>query len=237
MANIHLLVLDNILLNVMNTNMSQTQQKMAETLGDYETRSQEGFQEAEKDLPQHIGSRLNIPFADNVSSILGKHNPLAQAVDPATDVVWLLDNTAYRPVHAYPHQPQPWQAEFVAAYFVKNSGKDLSKWVADIADKIGLGKDGEDRAEGEAIIAKRLQPFVDTIQPARYVHVTFPTGDVQKLGPGGRNAISSHIVETVGEHNDGDKMTINAEPPEVAIHGAMVTHFAAPEGWAVISGE
>ena len=211
--------------------------KMGETPGDRETRAREDFPEQERNLPQHIGSRFNVPIADNLTSLLGKHNPLAQAADPATDVVWVLDNTAYRPVHVYPHATQPWQAEFVAAYFVKNSGKDVSKWVAEIVDKIGLGQgNGEDRAEAEATIAKRLQPFVDTIQPARYVNVTFPTGDVQTLGPGGRNAISSHTVETSGEHQDGDRIMVIADPPEVTIHGA-ITHFAAPEGWAVISGK
>ena len=167
---------------------------MHETEGDREFRDGAGFPGVERELPQHIGSRFNIPFVDNVTSLLGEHNPLAKAVDPDQDIVWLLDNTAYRPVHALSHDPQPWEAEFLAAYFAKDSGKDVSKWVATIADKIGLGQnDGMDKEEGEATIAKRLQPFVDTIRPARYVEATFPNGDIEKLGPGGTDAISKQI--------------------------------------------
>ena len=208
----------------------------AETSTEYETRRAEGFHEVEPDLPQHIGSRLNIPFLDNVSSFLGEHNVLAQEVNPAEDRVWLLDNTAYRPVHNDSTDPGLWEAEFVAAYFAAHSGKDVSEWVAAIADRIGLGSQGKSRAEGEAMIAKRLGPFVRTIRPARFVNVKFPNGEMQKLGPGGRNAISSQIIGSTGHHREGETLEIQAVPPEVAPHGSMLTHFAEPEGWTVISG-
>lgn len=210
--------------------------KTQETIQDRKSRDAEALPLAERLLPQGIASRFAIPFKDNLGSYLGEHNPLAEAADPAKDTVWLFDSTAYRPVHFYPHAPQPWQAEFVAAYFVKDSGKDVSKWVADIADKIGLGKKGEDRAEGEKIIAQRLRLFAQTIQPARFVNVSFPGAGVRKLGPGSRNAISSQIVGTNGEYKDGDSVGIGAVPKEITPHGEMITRFAEPEGWAVISG-
>ena len=208
----------------------------AESPADYETRRAEGFQEVEPDLPQHIGSRFNIPFLDNVSSFLGEHNVLAQEVNPADDCVWLLDNTAYRPVQTGFTETGLWEVEFVAAYFAAHSGKDVSEWVAAIADRIGLGSQGESRAEGEATIAKRLEPFVRTIRPARFVHIKFPDGETQKLGPGGRNAISSQIIGTTGHHREGEAVEVQAVPPEVAPHGSMLTHFAELEGWTVISG-
>ena len=210
---------------------------MQETPDDFRTRRAEGFPDAEEDMPKHIGSRSNIPVVDNLSSFLGEHNPLAQEVDPATEVVWLLDNTAYRPAHRFPHKPQPWQAEFIAAYFVKDSGKDLSEWVVHIANKLGLGQKGENIDDVKATIAERLLLFAQTIQPARFVTVSFPNGDVQKLGPGGRDAISSQIVGTMGDHHDGDTVIVKTIPSELAPHGSMTTHFAEPEGWAVISGK
>ena len=217
--------------------MDKARQVMEETSGDRETRKDGNFAKVEGGLPKHIGSRGNIPMLDNVSSLLGKRNPLAKDVDPATEEVWLLDNTAYRPVHIYPHAPQPFQAEFVAAYFKKNTGIDVSKAVADIADKIGLGKDdGVDVPAAEKIIAERLLPFVQTIAPARSVNVKFPSNTVHKLGPGGRSAVSEHLVVAIGDHKNGESASIPAVPPDVCPYGPMLTHFADPEGWAVISG-
>ena len=214
----------------MNSNL------MHETPDEFRTRRAEGFPDSERDLPKHVGSRFNIPLADNLSSYLGELNPIAREVDPATEVVWLLDNTAYRPVHRYPHKPQPWQAEFVAAYFKKDSGKDLSVWVADIANKLGLGQKGENIEDVKATIAARLVPFAQDVRPARFVNVSFPNRDVEKLGPGGRNAISSQTVGTMGDHRDGDTVAVNTVPPELAPNGSMNIYFAEPEGWAVISG-
>ena len=211
-------------------------QSFLETEDERETRRAEGFSDVEEQLPKHIGSRFNIPFVDNISSLFGKKNVLAQEVDPENDIVWLLDNTAYRPVGEHVSGTQPWEAEFVAAYFTKDSGKDVSVWVAEIADRIGLEEKGDDRAKVEATIAERLIPFVNTIQPARFVNVKFHDGEVQKLGPGGHNAISSEIIGTMGEHKDGETLEITAVPPKAAPHGSMLMHFAEPHGWTVISG-
>ncbi|MCJ1230117.1 hypothetical protein MMC12_006788 [Toensbergia leucococca] len=183
--------------------------------------------------------RASIPLLDDLSSYLGDHNPLAREVDPATDAVWLLDNTAYKPVHNTFHlnkaQQQPWQAEYIAAFFKMNSGEDLSKTVADLVDKMGLNQSGEDTKEAEATIAERLQPFVDVIEPARWVNVGFPDGEVRKFGPSGRDGISIQTLETSSDHKDDDTLAISTIPPEVAPHGSMITHFAAPEGWLVVS--
>ena len=211
-------------------------QEMEETAQDRETRSAGDFHKTERDLPIHLGSRLNIPLVDNVTSYFGGQNPFAKKVDPETEIVWLLDNTAYRPVHVYPHKPQPWQAEFVAAFFKKHLNKDLTTQIANIADKIGLGRAGEDRAAGLKTIETRLQYFVRTIAPARYVNVTFPGGNVVKLGPCGRSATITQTIAGLGEHKDGDSISISAIPPKVCPDNCMTTMFAEPEGWLVISG-
>ena len=220
----------------METGFDETRQVMEETALDRETRSAGNFEKAENALPKQIGSRSNIPLMDNISSYLGASNPFAKKVNPNVEEVWLLDNTAYSPVHTYPNGPQPYQADFVAAYFKKNTGKDWSKAVANIADVIGINKDGDDRAETEKTIAHRLLPFVQTIAPARSVDVKFPDGSIHKLGPGGRSAVSDQTVVFSGKHEDGESVSIPAVPADVTPHGPMLTHFAAPEGWLVVSG-
>ena len=215
--------------------MDKGRQMMDETHTEHETRSVGDFRKIEDLLPKHIGSRWNIPFLDNMGSFLSTLNPMAKAVDPEKEEVWLLDNTAYRPVHVYPHQPQPFQARFTAAFFKRYTGKDWSKAVASIADTLGLA-DGEGRAQAEKTIAHRLKPFVETIAPARYVDVKLPNGTLQKLGPGGRSAVSQQIVMSIPDHKDGDGAEISAITPNVTPHGPMLTHFAEPEGWLMVSG-
>lgn len=220
---------------MMEAVLDRSRQVLEETGQDRKTRTTGDFHTIERSLPI-VGSRFRISFLDSISSYLGQHNPFACSVKPGTESVWLLENTAYRPVRFFPLKPGPWQAEFVAAYFEKNTGKDVSKIVAQIAEKIGLGNDGEDKEQAQKTIAERLQPFIDTIAPARSVKVTLPTGIVHSLGPGGPSAVSAQIISNLGEHEDGDAVSTSAVPSEVTPYGPMTTHFAGPEGWAVISG-
>lgn len=142
------------------------------------------------------------------------------------DTVWLFDNTAFRsPLTG------KWQAEFVASYWAQKSNVEIGKAVADIAEKLGIGKG--DAAEKE--IAKRLGPFMWEIEPGREVTVDVGGPKGMVLGPGGRNAISSD-VRKVPEGKDGEITETRASVP----HGAdgilsMKTVYAEPEGWGVIS--
>ena len=213
----------------------QVRQVLEQTGQDRQTRTTGDFPGTEHNLPV-VGSRQGISLLDSGFSYLGSYNPLASKVDPATECVWLFDNVAYRPVKRLPRQSRPWQAEFVAAYFKKNTGRDISKIVAQIAEKIGLGKDGEDEVQTRKTIAERLQPFVDTIAPARTVQVILPTGNVHTLGPGGPSAVSTQVIRALGDHQDGDTVSIPAVSSAVTPYGPMTTHFAGPEGWTVISG-
>ena len=215
--------------------MDKARQVTEQTHTEHETRSAGDFPKVEGQLPSHIGSRWNIPFRDNMGSFLSTLNPLAKAVDPEKEEVWLLDNTAYRPVHFYPHKPQPFQAHFTAAFFQRYKGKDWSKAAAKIADTIGL-VDGDERAQAEKTIAHRLKPFVETIAPARHVNIRLPNGTVEKLGPGGRSAVSTQILAPLAGHKDSKSAEISAIPSEATPHGPMLTHFAEPEGWLVVSG-
>ena len=143
------------------------------------------------------------------------------------DTVWLLDNTAYRNATT-----GEWQAEFVAAVFGKDTSLEASTVVADIAEKVGLGKGNAQ----EECIEERLMPFMQSILPGRVVRVDFSGVEELKLGPGGRNAISSD-TKTLPEHKNGDVVTSVAKVPGDT-NGVlkMDTAFAEPEGWGVISG-
>ena len=222
----------------MNSLFDKARQLLEITRQDRDTRSSGGFASIERDLPKR-NEFSSISLLDKASSYFGKRNPIAARIDPETECVWLFDTTAYRPVHVYPHAEQPYQAELIAAFFKKNTGKDVSKAVASIADKIGLDKeeDGDKKANAEKTIAHRLQPFVDTIAPARFVEITLPDARVEKLGPGGPSAVSQQTVTAIQEHNNGDKVHVPAIPDHLTPHGPMTIHFAAPEGWMVISGE
>lgn len=225
--------------------LGRTRNALEETAQEHETQRAGNFQCTKRNLPT-IDCRIGIPILDRIFSYLGQRNPFAYDVDPAKEVVWLLDNTAYRPTSFVSSKCGPWQAEFRAAYFKKGTGTDVSKLVAAIADNIELGKgldvdgDGDEDEDDKDLVAKtiaeRLQPFVYTIAPARSVIVNLPTCAMIRLGPGGPSAGSKQIVSRLGEHKDGEIAYIPAVPQEATPYGPMKTYFAGPEGWAVISG-
>lgn len=207
---------------------------MAHTAGgsfmEHRTRRECKFDNVEGDLPdiRTVSASDHRPTeAQDLLSHLGTWNPLGQKIT-GSDVVWLLDNTAYRNT-----KTGKWEAEFVAAVFDQNTGVEVSKVVADVAEKVGLGKGDA----AEATIQERLIPFMQNILPGRVVRVNYASQDDEiKLGPGGRNAISSDI-RNVLERKDGDMVESAALVPEGA-KGVlnMTTAYAEPEGWGVISG-
>lgn len=199
----------------------QARQKLQETEQERTQRVSSGFPDFEKDMPS-LKDRFNYDLKDSLTSYLGSRNPFYRNVDPAKDYVWLLDNTAYQ------NRVGRWKAEFVAAYFVKNSGKDLSNVVAWISDKLGLAKD--DKAE--ATIARRVQPLLDAILPAHAVTLDLQ-GIHVRLGPSGRDGISSDELAIPGhDYRDGQTMTSSAVHADAT---PLATTFATPRGWAVIS--
>jgi hypothetical protein len=192
------------------------------------TREKRGFHQTESNLPnikKAPASDHRPSLSSDILSHLGTWNPLPQNV-AENDTVWLLDNTAHRSAVT-----NKWQAEFVAAVFDKDTGLEVSTVVADIAEKLGLGKGDT----AEATIRDRLMPFMQTVLPGRKVNVEFEN-EMLTLGPGGRNAISSD-VKTLPAHQDGDVVSGAAKVPK-STNGILTvkTFYAEPEGWAVISG-
>ena len=178
-------------------------------------------------------------------SYLGSRNPFSQPFDPVNDELWLFDNTAY-PTEA--GAATVWKAEYVAAFFRKGSGKDIGKVVANVAEKLAIAKGSDE----EATIARRMQPFIDSILPARTVEVVLGKDDGDaaaselrfKLGPSGRSGIisdereiaSSFIRTLEAPLRDGTAVTIRlqaAEKPQIASQ----TNFANRTGWTIVSGK
>ena len=218
--------------------LGRTRKAFEETAQEHETQRAGNFQCTKRNLPT-IDCRVGIPILDRIFSYLGQRNPFAYDVDPAKEVVWLLDNTAYRSTSFFSSKCGPWQAEFRAAYFKKRTGTDVSKLVAAIADNLELGKgqdvdgDGDEDEVDKDLVAKTI---AETIAPARSVMVKLPTCGILRLGPGGPSAGSKQIVSRLGEHEDGEIAYIPAVPQEATPYGPMKTYFAGPEGWAIISG-
>ncbi|KAF1947472.1 hypothetical protein EJ02DRAFT_333533 [Clathrospora elynae] len=199
----------------------RARQLMQEDDEDRITRQHADFSAFEADMPK-LANRFQFSLKDNFLSYLGRNNPLYTNVNPETDYVWILDNTAHQ------NYLGRWKAEFVAAYFVKNSGKDLSEVVAWVSEKIGLADD----EEAKKTVAQRLQPFTDAILPAHAVEIDL-LGTNVRLGPSGRDGISSDELAIPGhDYKDGQVESskgLNADATPFNIT------FAKPKGWAVLS--
>lgn len=199
---------------------------------------------ADTDLAQRpaVQERRGSAFLKFLSSLTGSKNPLAHAADPQKNTVWLFDNTAYQPISDTPNQgynAQSWQAEFVVCIFETEGRKDVGKLVAAIADHIGIdGEYGRDDQETRERIAKRVQPFLDQVSPARTVKLEVTIDGVKQthsLGGSDRNGIISQIVD-FGASAVTDGTDIHPRAQNFNERTAtMEMHFAAPEGWMVIS--
>lgn len=198
-------------------------QWMQETSEDRETRRIGDFATFEAAMP-FLDRSYSGSLQDKVTSYLGSRNPFYKTVAPEDHLVWLFDNTAFRSSRF----SSSWEAEFVACYFVKNSGKDVSRIAADIAEKLGLGRGDV----AEATIARRLQPFADQILPAHSVNIDIANNEVHRLGPSSRDGISSDIIKLNGKYKEGQPVACDALGVSAK---EMTTFFAGPKGWAVLS--
>lgn len=194
-----------------------------------ETRTHGHFSDTESSLASISTSQAKASRKENKLthwlSYLGSSNPLPAQI-AADDVVWLMDNVAFRsPTGA-------WQAEFVSAAFDQKPCERMVDLVGDIASKVGLSKGGEE----EKTIEQRISPFVMEILPGRQIKVNFEGSTKLKLGPGGRNGISSDVVR-LPKAPGGTVVRSTADVP-MGVVGLleMKTVYAEPEGWAVLSG-
>ena len=151
--------------------------------------------------------------------------PPAQFLDPETSKLWLYDNIAF----PSPTNPEQWSAEFIAAFFsTATPAKDVSAVVADIAEKLGLGEGDE----AEALIAERVQPFLDIILENRKVKIVFDDSGEIVLGPSDGKGVAVNKLGIPGEWKDRDRVVSR----DIDGKTEMVTRFFGGEGWAVVSG-
>lgn len=160
---------------------------------------------------------------------LGKLNPFGGRAVTQGDVVWLMDNTAYKT-----GMFSSWEAEFVAAVFEEEPQSHLVDAVAGVARVLGLADDAAERKT----IQERLIPFVWDIRVAKTINVTQKgSRKVLKLGPTGFNGISSNVMQ-VASHSKGTLVDATAGNLPSGIPGllGMQTHYAGQSGWGIISG-
>ncbi|KAF2673537.1 actin filament organization protein-like protein App1-like protein [Microthyrium microscopicum] len=204
----------------------KARQVMEETSLENSIRRAGSFPEVEAEMPI-LRSRRRGSIIDKISSLLGERNPWQKPINPREHTIWLFDNTAYRAPGATSSKNE-WQAEVVAAYFVKESGEDSSEAVAKISELIGLAPDDASRKK----VALRLQPFLDCVLPAHTAQLEIDN-QTFKLGPSSSEGITTDIIKFNSKAKAGS--AIAPQLVGMAPQVPMATYFAEPEGWAVIS--
>lgn len=172
---------------------------------------------------------------DTIFGFLGDRNPLIRKAHADKNYVWILDNTAYKS-----SEETTWKAEVVACFFQHGRG-DLTEAAAAILDAIGLDGQAGNQKEAQALIEKRLKPFVDAVAPARTLPVVVSPQAGQPinhlLGPSNISGISSQIFE-VGSHGqpDGSVNEIASDRNGRHLPDARgVSRLAGPTGFGIIS--
>lgn len=192
------------------------------------TRRERNFDQFEADLPDasRSGYRAKGKLAD-LLSYLGKRNPFPGRVG-TNDTLWLFDNTAYQ-------NPKTgaWEAEFVSAIFAQQASCSVVDAVTSVARKLNL-------AENDAAyprLKERIMPFLQDIQPGKKVEAMHAGNTPLTLGPAGRNGITSDIKPLPS--SAPGSLGFNVARVPQGVNGVLEckTFFAAPEGWAVISGK
>ncbi|EAQ83003.1 hypothetical protein CHGG_10821 [Chaetomium globosum CBS 148.51] len=192
------------------------------------TRSHGNFSDTESSLASISTNQVRASRKEHklthLLSYLGSNNPLPASIE-ADDVIWLMDNVAFR------GRGGEWEAEFVAAGFDEKASPKVVDIVGDIASKVGLSRGGAE----EKTIERRISPFVMEVLPGRQIKVNYDGATSVKLGPGGRNGISSNVIRIPKAAAGGVARTTADVPMGVTGVLEMKTVYAEPEGWAVIS--
>ncbi|KAJ0362498.1 hypothetical protein COL154_006168 [Colletotrichum chrysophilum] len=191
-----------------------------------QTRRERRFDDVEAELPNPTVPTLQSAFftASGLLSHLGSYNPWGRPVTE-DDIVWLMDNTAYKPSRL-----GSWQAEFIAAVFEKEPKCKVVDIVQGVAKKLGLADDAEELKT----IEERILPFLWDVQPSRHLRVINHKKEL-KLGPSASNGISTDTLK-IHEQPAGAMVSSSAMVPQ-GTSGLLKMHtfFAEPEGWSILS--
>ncbi|KAF2481987.1 hypothetical protein BDY17DRAFT_253187 [Neohortaea acidophila] len=140
----------------------------------------------------------------------------------------ILRNESLHPAN----EPSGWQVEYIACYFIKNSGRDPSKVAAAIASYLNIGQD--DVATRKRI-EQRISPFVETVLPNRTLRVNIAGKEQQTFGPSSYSGISAGLFPLYHQPAIGHTFATHAvhEPPPFSLPSTTVV--ADETGWGVIS--
>lgn len=194
------------------------------------TREKKNFDRIESSLSSAKSS--TIPLAQGRPRLAGwfdRLNITRPFAKPITqdEIVWLLDNTAYK----CPHTGN-WQAEFIAAIFEREDKERLVDMVNGVVRAVGLADDAAERRT----IQERVLPFLWDVRPARLVTVSHRSKTL-KLGPSNVNGLSSNTL-AVSDSRRGSLVQTNTETGggQGSI-AKMQTYYAGQDGWGIISGQ
>lgn len=159
-------------------------------------------------------------------------------VDREQHVVWIFDNIAYKPLRRS-DQGQAWQVEIVACVFGRER-RTVGRYVAKIADFIGIdGRFGEDPIVQRRII-QRLQSLLYVVAPNRSLSIDMPLpgGTAWRrfhLGPTDRDGVLRQTIAIPDIQITNSSTVITSELTGSDGEVCMQTRFASPNGWLVIS--
>lgn len=149
---------------------------------------------------------------------------------------------------AAPNVPLPapsWEVEYVAAYFSRETCRDPSHILADIARLLGLAREAATEEEcldeikdklDITLIKKRLEPFLNPILPRHTIRIKIADTETQTLGPSSSSGISSDLLRLHFDARAGTQLTTTANSdPSPCFVTPGDTVVAEPTGWGVIS--
>ena len=193
----------------------------------HKARKERKFDETEAVLPR-VRAETALPIDLNVSSILshlGSRNPMPKPIVPG-DIVWMLDNVAFKPSRL-----GSWQAEFTVAVFENEPKCVVVDVVNVIARLVGLA----DESHEYRTIEERLMPFLWDLRRGRQVLAQQKDKNF-KLGPTGPGGVAHDVIK-VPAGEEGTIVKSDALVPK-GVGGILQswTYFAEPDGWSVVSG-
>ncbi|KXL46877.1 hypothetical protein M433DRAFT_65009, partial [Acidomyces richmondensis BFW] len=126
------------------------------------------------------------------------------------------------------------EVEFVACYFIKNSGQALAQATAALMRALDVTSDD---VATQKRIAARLEPFVDAVLPNRTLRISIGGQEEQTLGPSSHSGISSALHELHFPAPTPPSRTIESSPVNLPPPFGLpaITTFSDETGWAVVS--
>jgi hypothetical protein len=221
--------------------MERLKQRAQEKPAEVKARRAGRFPLVESKLPTRF-PRTASGIWNTVFTVLRGKTAESQPYDYSENIVWLFDNVAYQQQTdpSSSSEPQQWQVEIVACAFVRGH-KDISKYIASIADHLGLDGELGDNSEIQKRIERRLRPLLYSVAPSLTMNIKIPSSSHRDsrvydygLGPTNSDGILSQTVSAPHRFTT-DRVTLTSHLVGSQHTVAMQTTFAAPEGWLVIS--